>query len=211
MDNAAQTAEQRSAAWHAERAGKWTGSRFVDVLARNKKTGEPLKCYWDLIWQVACERLTGQPIEGPNGFALQWGSEVEGYAKEALEIETGLAIEDAPFIAHPDHSFVGASPDGLIGGDGGCEIKCPRSSIVHLERFLSGTPEEYVPQVQGCMWVTGRKWWIFASYDPRMPESHRLLTIKIQRDDAYIAKLEAAVLAAEEEVHKLLEKLRAAA
>ena len=59
--------------WHADRAGKFTGSKFADLLARSKKDGKPLKAYHDLIWQVVTERMTGQAIEGPEGFALAWG------------------------------------------------------------------------------------------------------------------------------------------
>lgn len=72
---------------------------------------------------------------------------------------------------------------------------------------MSGVPAEYIPQIQGCMWVTGRQWWHFASYDPRMPESHRLLIIKVPRDDAVIAKIQAAVLAAETEAQELHKQL----
>ena len=165
---------QRTAQWHADRAGKWTGSKFVDVLARNKRTGEPTKAYTDLIWQIVVERMTGQAVEGPTGLALAWGTEVEPYAAEAYELETGNVITPAGFIQHPEFPFVGASPDGLVGEDGGLEMKCPKSSAVHLERFISGVPDEYRPQIQGCMWVTGRQWWSFVSFDPRMPESHRM-------------------------------------
>ena len=199
--------EQGSPEWLAERAGKWCGSKFVATLARNKRTGEKLKSYHDLIWQVVTERMTGQPIEGPGGYALQWGSEVEDFAREAFELETGLAVQRVGFLTHPDFPLVGASPDGLIGGDGGLEIKCPRDSRVHLERFLSGVPEEYVPQIQGGMWVTGRKWWKFVSYDPRMPESHQLLIINVPRDDAYIANLLEAVIEAEQAACELHQKL----
>lgn len=198
---------QGSAEWLAERAGKFTGSRFADALARNKKTGEPLKAYYDLIWQVVVERMTGKPVEGPSGQALQWGTEVEPYAREAYELETGHLVEQVDFIVHPQHSFVGASPDGLIQGDGGLEMKCPKSSAVHLERFLSGVPPEYVPQIQGCMWVTGRAWWNFVSYDPRMPESHRILIITVTRDVKFIADLEAAVIEAEQRVQELIQQL----
>lgn len=198
---------QRTETWHQERAGKWTGSKFVDVLARNKKTGEPLKAYHDLIWQVVVERMTGQPVEGPTGQALAWGTEVEPFALEAFELETGDVVTPAGFIVHPVYSFVGASPDGLIGEDGGLEIKSPKSSTVHLERFIKGVPDEYRAQIQGCMWVTGRKWWSFVSYDPRMPASHRLLHVKVPRDDAFIAQLESAVLGAEIAAQDLQEKL----
>lgn len=198
---------QRTDEWHAERAGKFTGSRFADVLARNKRTGEPLKAYHDLIWQVVVERMTGKAVEGPSGFALQWGSDVEPYAREAYELETGHVVKQSGFIQHPDHPFVGCSPDGLIGTDGGIEMKCPKNPAVHLERFISGVPDEYLPQVQGCMWVTGRQWWDFVSYDPRMPESHRMLRISVLRDDAYISKLAAAVLEAESAAHALYERI----
>ena len=92
---------QRTEDWHADRAGKWTGSKFVDVLARNKKTGEKLKSYYDLIWQVVVERMTGKAVEGPTGFALAWGVDVEPYAAEAYELETGNVIAGTPKVFAP--------------------------------------------------------------------------------------------------------------
>ena len=197
--------EQRSDEWFAQRAGKWTGSRFVDVLARNKKTGEPLKAYHDLIWQIVVERMTSQPVEGAQGYALQWGTDVEPFAREAYEFETGGIVTESEFIVHPKYDFVGCSPDGLIGDDKGLELKCPKSSAVHLERFIDGVPTEYIPQIQGCMWVTGRSSWDFVSFDPRMPESHRLLIITVARDEDFISKLESAVLEAEVRACELLD------
>lgn len=198
---------QRTDDWFKERAGKFTGSKFVDVMARGKKDGKPLKAYHDLVWQIVVERMTGLPVEGPVGQALKWGTEVEPYAREAYELETGNIVRESAFITHPEHVFVGCSPDGLIGNDGGLEMKCPKDSTVHLARFADGIPEEYVPQVQGSLWVTGRKWWDFVSYDPRMPESHRIFIQRIDRDDKYIAELEQAVIAAEAQVQQKLESL----
>jgi predicted phage-related endonuclease len=201
-------AEQRTAEWHADRAGKFTGSKFVDLMARNKRTGEKLASWKTLVFQVAVERLTGIQEEGPDSFSLRWGREVEPFACEAVELETGFLIQPSGFITHPKYPFAGCSPDGLIGGDGGLELKAPKNSAIHLERFLSGVPEEYKPQIQGSLWVTGRKWWLFASYDPRMPESHRLMKVRVERDEAYISELEKAVLEAEAEVQALLEQLQ---
>lgn len=198
---------QRTEEWHQQRAGKFTGSRFCDVLARNKRTGEPLKAWHDLIWQMVVERMTGEAVEGPTGFALQWGAEVEPFAREAFEMETGKIVKESGFIVHPNFPFAGCSPDGLIGTDGGLEMKCPKSSIVHLQRFLDGMPEEYEAQVHGCMWVTGRSHWSFVSYDPRMPETHRLYIQVIERDETYIARLEEAVLEAESFVQAKLQEL----
>jgi putative phage-type endonuclease len=198
---------QRTEEWHMARCGKFTGSRFVDVMARNKKTGEPLKAYHDLIMDVVVERMTGQPNEGPTGYALQWGTDVEPSAREAYELETGNSVYESGFIQHPTYPFAGCSPDGLIDPDGGLEMKCPKNSRVHLERFQDGLPDEYKPQVQGCMWVTGRAWWDFVSFDPRMPPSHQLLVIRIVRDDAYIKALELAVTEAEKKVLEIINQL----
>lgn len=202
--------EQRSEQWFLDRAGKFTGSRFVDVLAKNEYTRKPLKAYNDLIWQVVVERLSGIPKEGVTGIALRWGEEVEPYAREAYEIETGNVVVDADFIVHPKYPFVGASPDGLIGSDRGLEIKCPKDSAIHLLRFIDGMPDEFMPQVQGCMWVTGRDHWDFYSYDPRMPETHRSYLQVIERDDSFIALLEEAVLEANAKANVLLTKIKEA-
>lgn len=204
--------EQRTPEWYAKRCGKFTGSRFVDVMARSKSTGKPLKAYDDLIWQLVVERMTGVQDEGFDSYATRWGQDVEDFARQEYELTSGVQVEQVDFIDHPKFSFVGCSPDGLVRVDGGLEIKCPKDSAVHLERFLSGVPEEYKPQIQGGLWVTGREWWDFVSYDPRMPESHRLLVIHVERDEEYIAKLEAAVLEAEKlVVARLAEIMKKAA
>lgn len=198
--------EQRSTEWFAKRCGKFTGSRFADVMARSKKDGKPLKAYQDLIWRIVVERMTNEVAEGADSYSMRWGREVEEFAREEYELLTGNQVEKIDFIPHPQFAFVGCSPDGLVG-DGGLELKCPKDSAVHLSRYLDGVPEEYVPQVQGCMWVTGRDWWDFVSYDPRMPESHRLLRIKVQRDQQYIDKLQASVIEAEAKVQELYNQL----
>lgn len=199
---------QRTDEWFNDRAGKFTASAFVDVMARNKRNGEPLKSYHDLVWRIVTERMTGTPTDSPSGFALQWGTDAEPYALAAYEAETGMIPDSVGFITHPDYDFAGASPDALIGNDGGLEIKCPKDSRIHLERFLTGVPEEYIPQIQGGMWVTGRKWWDFASYDPRMPELHQLLIIRVDRDDEFIGRLETAVIEAEKLVCETLERIK---
>lgn len=200
---------QRTESWHADRCGKFTASRFVDVLARDKKTGkEKLKAWHDCVWQVVTERLTGVQDEGVDSYSMRWGREVESFARSAYELETGLLVTESAFINHPTLEFVGCSPDGLVGDDGGLEMKAPKDSKIHLDRFVNGMNEaEFMPQVQGCLWVTGRKWWDWVSYDPRMPEHLRLFKVRIERNDEYIKKLEEAVLEAEARVQEVIAQL----
>lgn len=203
---------QRTDAWHADRCGKFTASRFVDVLARDKKTGkEKLKAWHDCVWDVVKERITGTQEDGVDSYSMRWGREVEPFARSAYELETGLLVTESGFINHPTLNFVGCSPDGLIGIDGGLEMKSPKDSGIHLDRFVNGMNEaEFMPQVQGCMWVTGRKWWDWVSYDPRMTgdfEHLRIFKVRIERDEEYIQKLEVAVFEAEAKVQEILSSL----
>lgn len=203
--------EQRTPEWYQARAGKFTGSRFVDVLAtKTNKDGDTvrLKAYIDLIEQVMVERLTGEYEDtGLDSHSLRWGREVELFARKAYEFETGETVTTAPFIQHKILPFVGVSPDGLVGVDGGTEFKCPIRLRVHLDRFYNGMDEvEFMPQVQGCIWVCERDWWDWVSYHPRMPEHLRFYRQRIWRDDVYIKRLERAVLLAEAEVRQRLEE-----
>jgi putative phage-type endonuclease len=199
--------EQKSDEWFAARCGKFTGSRFADVLAKSKKDGKPLKARQDLIWTLAAERIQGYQPKGASSYAMQWGVDNEPLAREAYEIKTGEFVSEAGFIIHPKFDFVGISPDGLINDDGGLEIKCPKSPEIHLQRFILGVPEEYKPQIQGGLWVTGRLWWDFVSYDPDTAEGFKLLTIRVLRDEVAIKELESEILQAEAEVQELVNQL----
>lgn len=198
--------EQGSPEWFAERAGCFTGSKLEAVVEPEKKGGEKLKAWHDIIWRIVVERLTGVYDEAPDYAATKWGKEVEPYAREAYEKATGAFVDQVGFIRHPRYPFVGCSPDGLVDSDGGLEMKAPKNSVIHLRRFDNGMPPEYFPQVQCGMWVTDRAWWDFVSYDPRMPEGLRLLKLRIKRDEDYITNMETRVLEAEAEASRLVEK-----
>lgn len=184
---------QRTSDWHADRCGHVTASKFGDVIAVGK-TGKPLKARDDYLMQLVTERLTGQQSEGVDSFSMRWGRDAEPYARAAFEAETGLIVNESPFVRHPGIDWVGCSPDGLIGKDTGYESKCPKDSRVHLTTIRDGIPVEHLAQVFGCMWVTGRSKWWFVSYDPRMPEHLRLYKQLIERDEVYIQHLEDEVL-----------------
>lgn len=197
------TIEQRTPAWHALRAGKITASRFVDVMAFSKRDGAPLKAHLDYQAELVCERMTGKSLGVPMNLYMQWGVDVEPTARAAYEAKYAIAVDTPGFIIM-GNGFIGCSPDGLVNADdkmrvldpaetadeaGGLEIKCPYSHAVHLKTWLEGMPDEHVPQVQGSMMVTGRRWWDFVSYHPDMPDRMRLYIQRIRRDDDYIAKL----------------------
>ena len=210
--------DQRTDAWFADRTGKITASRMHDVvLERDRepfKSGPrkgqpkpPPKALTDYAHQLAAERLTGKPRKQIKAAALQWGQDVEPAALAAYQAETGSIVTLCGFITHPLYPFIGASPDFLEGEDEGGEIKSPESSEVHLETLLHGLPREHIEQIQGGLWVTGRKRWKFISYHPDFPPELRLYMQVVERDEEFIAKLEAACLLLHAEVCAIVEEI----
>lgn len=195
--------EQGSEEWLAARAGVVTASNFSKVLASGRGGGES-KIRRGYMVQLLAERLTGLPQETFTNAAMQWGTEHEPQARALYELLTDEEVIQVGLCLMTDD--VGASPDGLIGDCGGVEIKCPNTTT-HIETILSGKmPPEHRPQVQGCMYVTGRDWWDFVSFDPRMPTDKQLFTVRVERDAEYISKLDEAVQEFLRELNELQER-----
>ena len=188
---------QRSPEWFAARLGIATASRFNAVLAKIK-TGESAERR-NYRAQLVVERLTGKQVETYQNAAMQHGTEQEPFARMAFAANTSVIVEEVGFLRHAEIE-AGCSPDGLIDEDGMIEIKCPFQTAIHIDSLKNGMPKEHGPQVQGQMWIAGRQWVDFVSYDPRMPEKLQLFVQRIQRDDEYIANLSKEVAAFMEEV-----------
>ena len=201
-----ETADQRSDDWYAARCGKATASRFRDAMA-TLKNGDPAQAAKDYLTELVVERLTQMPTSRYTTAAMQWGTEQEAPARAAYERRTGVQVEETGFVAH-DTLLAGCSPDGLADWDGLIEIKCPFNSGVHIETLLGGMPKEHVAQVQGQLWITGRQWCDFVSFDPRMPEPLQLHIQRIPRDAAFIADLESRIASFLAEVGAKVEALR---
>lgn len=215
-------AEQRTEEWRGERAGKITASMMHAVAlprergvfksgprkGQQKPQPAALTAYAKML---AAERLTSKPRKEVHAAALRWGRDVEPAAVAAYQAETGEIVTMCGFILHPDIPFVGASPDFFVRAEGGGEIKSPESSEVHLETLLTGLPPEHLEQIQGGLWVTGRKWWDFVSYHPDFEPALRLYIERVERDDTFIGNLARACHEMERDVFSLVEQARAKA
>ena len=206
----AEPGSQSSIEWLMDRCGKVTASRFKDVID-TLKNGKPGAARERYLWEVVIERLTGKPTEHYTSTAMQWGTEREVFARIDYEAKTGAFVTETGFIPHPSIDLCGGSPDGLIGDDGGIEIKCPFNSAVHLGTILNGMPEDHMAQVQGLMWITGREWFDFVSFDPRMPAELQMYVQRIPRHNEFIVNMEYKIIAFQSDAAALIESLHARA
>ena len=199
--------EQRTEEWFAERAGKFTGSRFADLMARTKSG--PSASRQNLITTLAVERITGTCVETYTNAAMQRGQELEADAIAAYEKVVGALVEPVGFVRHKFLTYVGVSPDGRVGKKGNVEVKCPASMNKHFDALIAGAhAREYQWQIQGQIWVEERDWCDAVSYDPRFPEGLQLAITRVYRNDTLIDELEQECIKAEFEVQEMYERLR---
>jgi putative phage-type endonuclease len=199
--------EQLSAEWFAARLGKFTASR-ASYLMDFKKNGDDGAARTRYIRELAVERLTGKPIQSADSFAMRRGRELEPQAVDAYTLATGNVVDFVGFVENPDYPNAGASPDGLIGDDGGLEVKCPLDASKHLMALIEGShAEEYRWQVQFQLMITGRAWWDIVSYHPDFPVAQQVARCRVWPDPEKHALLKSAMNEAEYEIDALLEPL----
>ena len=201
------SAPQGTDEWKAERVGKVTASKLIDIIDRTKSGSFTAK-RTAYISQLAIERISGQPYTFTPSASMDWGTKTEPEARNAYRETVFEEVNEVGFIPHPSIIDAGASPDGLVGDDGLVEIKCPESHT-HIGYFLDGNvPDKYTHQMQWQMACTGRQWCDFVSYDPRCPEGLRLFVKRLERDDIYISTAEETVRRFLAEVDVMVEKLK---
>lgn len=194
--------QQGSGPWLALRLAIPTASEFDNLITPlwKIKTGEAPKSY---LYQKICEKFMGTFADGGSSFAMGQGSILEHEAIPWFSFAHDLNVQRVGFVTTDDER-IGCSPDGLIGEDGGIEIKCP-SPTTHLRYWVDGIlPKEHAAQVHGSMFVTGRKWWYFLSYSRQFPA----LLLRVERDEKIQQAIGEALDGFLRDYDELYEKLR---
>ena len=198
--------EQGSDEWKKARLGHVTASNMAEVMSKAKGTGEAVGRYKYKVKLVA-ERLTGTSGDSYSNAAMEWGIEQEQFACIEYEAAQNVFVEKTGFWLHPTIAWVGVSPDRLVGDEGLIEVKCPNTTTHLGYLFENKIPADYYKQIQCQLWVTGRKWCDFVSYDPRLPKRNRLLVVRTERDESLIQEMEAQTIQFLGEINQLIIKL----
>ena len=193
--------EQGTEEWSKARLGIPTASCFDKIVTTK---GEPSKQAQKYMWQLAAEKITGMSEDGFRSGWTQRGNDVEAEAREFYELLNNCEVQRVGVCYRNEDKKFSCSPDGLIGEDGGLEIKCPSASV-HIGYLLDGKlPTEYFTQVQGNLFITGRQWWDFVSYSPGI----KPLIVRVSPDKEFISKLATSLDNFCNELEKITERLR---
>ena len=200
METSSEYLIQGSTAWLQARLAHVTASRIADVRTEprskaEKESGVLSGTAESYMLELIGEYLTGCQATDYESVAMRWGTQWEPEARDVYADTLDCDVDQAGFHRHPTIPRVGCSPDGLIGSEGLLEIKCPFTTKEHVRTAMhQSVPDQYVPQTQAQLWITGRKWLHFVSYDPRVKDTGlRLIVVPVERDEEYIARMETAV------------------
>lgn len=143
--------DQRTSAWFAKRGEMLTASEISKSFASATASAR---------YELIMSKLTPPKKQDGNGVgALIWGTRFEPVAKEIYCRTENVKLVDLSCVRHPEHAFLGASPDGLILTNDErngrlIELKCP------ISRPFDDTtpvPESYYHQMQLQLECTGLK------------------------------------------------------
>ena len=210
---------QHTAEWMQARTGVVTASRMSDAMAKlgraskNGAKGDYAAAHWKYVSELAWERITGVCAEHYVSKPMEVGSQYEGEARVEYWQRFGTDVEETGFVLHPTLNFLGASPDGLVGVDGGLEIKVPLFHT-HCSYLESGEiPEEYMLQMYTNMLCCERSYWDFVSYcppdiAPELPDEFRMFKKRLEADQTMFDAIEEAATVTMQHVAERMEKLR---
>jgi exodeoxyribonuclease (lambda-induced) len=211
--------QQGTPEWHQARAGVITASCFSEAISRMSRTsgkrrvGDPTAASDKYAADLAIERISGKPYGAPpKAWVLDRGHEMEKLARMEYEARTESLVTEAGLVLTESRLF-GYSTDGFVGNDGLIEIKAPVDSLKIIE-VMDGDLSEYQHQMQGGMWITGRKWCDFIMYVPDLRNAGKDLYVKrVMRDDTFIDAMvgELAAFASRVSDREILFKLKEAA
>lgn len=171
--------EQGSRLWLEARAGIPTASNFHRILTAKRLTLSAAR--EDYLGELLAERALGPRDEEDEFAGSRWverGKALEPEARRHYAFQTDRSVQTVGFVGRrvsmagihdPQAYDVGCSPDGLVGEDGGLELKVPAPHTHIAWLAQKRVPPKHVLQVQGALWVTGREYWDFMSYHEKLP------------------------------------------
>lgn len=185
-------------------------STTIQKALAGEKIGEWSDAAKNYGFRLACERIAGRALADDQfeTFAMRRGKELEESCRLRHESDINTIVDLAGFVTTEDGHF-GCSADSLVNDDGGAEYKCFYSPEKLRPILLDDDWGDVADQVQGCLWITGRKWWDQCLFIPALDTIGRDFTRRrVNRDDNYIDAMERDLVEFDKYVIEIETKLR---
>jgi putative phage-type endonuclease len=163
-------AAQKSEEWLALRGNLLTASDAATAIGKNKYESP------DDLLRKKCG--IGPRFMGNE--ATRHGEKYEDEARILYEQRHGEVVHELGLVPHPEHPWLGGSPDGVTESGKLVEIKCPM-----MRQIEASVPEHYMPQLQLCMQILDLEEADFIQYKPadfNWPKGEEFVVVNVKRD-----------------------------
>lgn len=193
---------QGSETWVNLKLGKPSASCANQIITTKGAVSKQREGY---LYTLAAEIVTGKREEGYKSAAMEMGNEREQESRDVYELLTGDVIEQVGVVYKDKEKKFLASPDGLCKkGKYGLELKnvLPKTQVGYL--IDDKLPTAYFQQIQFSLYVTGLKFWMFASYSPGL----HMFIKKVDRDEVFIRALGIQLESFNKELEEVVKRIR---
>ena len=156
--------------WYAIRCGMITASEMKHIITPKYKVANNAKTKLHL-YELLAQRITKRVEPCYISDDMIRGMENEDFARALYnEKRPEAQAREVGFVTNDKWGFtLGFSPDGLVGHDGGIEIKCRNQKFQIQTISQWETPEEHDIQVHTGMLVAELEWLDYVQYSNGMP------------------------------------------
>lgn len=143
--------EQRTPEWYDARRSLITASSAASLLVRNEKTCKPYVTEYKEENTFDYNNKSCNPYTNKTQYLLDkcrqkafkgniatfWGQKYEPVVTDLYSLHSNKDVLEFGLLIHPEHPWLGASPDGITPDGVMIEIKCP------FRRKITGIPPLY--------------------------------------------------------------------
>lgn len=187
--------------WTKEKLGKPSASNASKIITNEGKVSKQRDAY---LYELAAEIILGKHQNGAMTAAMEDGITREQEARDCFSMLNDVEIQQGGLIYRDEGRRVLCSPDGIINGSKGLEIKNPLAKTQVKYLIDDDLPSEYFGQVQFSLFVTGFKVWQFFTYCPGL----KPFQISVLPDPAYQAALEIEIPRFIKELDAIVKKIK---
>lgn len=139
------------------------------------------------------ERLTKLPADPEPyvSYDMKWGMVNEDIAKTVYQMQKKCILQGTPIYEHPELKALVSPDDNAVDTASGelinVEIKNLRTAN-HLYKIIKTQemPEDYKPQVQMQMWLSGLSSTDFIGFDSRLKRGLNIFVQRVPIDNQYV-------------------------
>jgi len=167
---------QRTPEWYQQRENAITASDIPTVLGENS---------YKSAWTLLLDKCAANPKPFVGNEATRWGTHYEDIAIEKYSELYKKKVLSFGLLIHPEHPWLGGSPDGITTDGILLEVKCPLKRKI----IMGEVPHHYLSQVLLNLEICNLELAHFIEFVPGNTDTDfQMNVVEVHRDREWFAQ-----------------------